>query len=80
VEVNLLSHIPIMTMSHDNSIDEARTRELVRRVRKLRWMGEHDEAKELETVLRAIRTAVCVFAAPYDTNRPAVEYQRGPRR
>jgi hypothetical protein len=57
-----------MTMSHNDSIEHLRTRELVRRIRKLRWMGEHDEAKELETVLRAARTGDCVLAAPHETD------------
>jgi hypothetical protein len=33
-------------------VDDRRSRELVKLLRKLRWIGEDDEAKELEGKLR----------------------------
>ena len=42
--------------------------QLVKRIRKLRWMGMDDEAKRLEAALDRIDHAECVLAAPRDTD------------
>ena len=43
-------------------------RQLVKRIRKLRWMGMEDEAKRLQAALDRIDHAECVLAAPRDTD------------
>jgi len=42
--------------------------QLVKRIRKLRWMGMEDEAKRLQAALDRIDHAECVLAAPRDTD------------
>ena len=55
-------------LHHYDSVDERRSRELVKRVRKLRWIGNEDEAKQLERELRAGPVSDCVLAAFVDTD------------
>jgi hypothetical protein len=43
-------------------------RELVKRIRKLRWMGMEEEAQRLQAALRRIEDTDCVLAAPRDTD------------
>jgi hypothetical protein len=54
-------------MPHE-SVDERRSRELVKLLRKLRWIGKDDEAKELELKLHSALAGDCVPAAPSDTD------------
>ena len=42
--------------------------QLVKRIRKLHWMGMDDEAKRLQAALDRIDHAECVLAAPRDTD------------
>jgi hypothetical protein len=42
--------------------------DLVKRIRKLRWMGMEEEAERLQVELRGIRQADSVLAAPADTD------------
>ena len=48
-------------------IDERRAREVTKLVRKLRWIGEDDQAKELERKLLSAGCE-CVFTPPSDTD------------
>ena len=40
----------------------------VRMIRKLRWIGSEDEARQLELELRSVRGSDSVLAAPRDTD------------
>jgi len=51
----------------DEPIDERASRELAKLIRKLRWIGNDDEAKKLEVKLRT-GTRVCVLATPRETD------------
>jgi hypothetical protein len=42
--------------------------DLVKRIRKLRWMGMEDEAERLQVELRRTQQADTVLAAPVDTD------------
>jgi hypothetical protein len=42
--------------------------ELVKRIRKLRWMGMEEEAQQLQIALCQLRQADSVLAAPPDTD------------
>jgi hypothetical protein len=42
--------------------------DLVKRIRKLRWMGMEEEAERLQVELRRIRQTDSVLAAPLDTD------------
>jgi hypothetical protein len=53
---------------HHKALDERRSRELVNRVRKLRWIGSEDEAKLLERALRDGQAGDCVLATFVDTD------------
>ena len=50
------------------SVDGGAERELAKLIRKLRWIGQEDEASELESKLRFTRAGACVLAAPCDTD------------
>ena len=50
------------------SVDEGAERELAKLIRKLRWIGQEDEASELESKLRCTSAGDCVLAAPCDTD------------
>jgi hypothetical protein len=47
---------------------ESTADDMVKLVRKLRWMGMDDEAEQLLRELRAKEPADCVLAAPRDTD------------
>jgi hypothetical protein len=48
--------------------EEQTPSQLVKRIRKLRWMGMEDEAKRLQAALGRIEHEECVLAAPRDTD------------
>jgi hypothetical protein len=50
------------------SADERASRELVKRLRKLRWIGKENEAKELEESLSSSGRRECVLAGPCETD------------
>jgi hypothetical protein len=50
----------------DVSIEQRRTSEVVKRIRKLRWMGL--EGRGVETVLTSISPTDCVLAAPHEAD------------
>ena len=52
----------------DISGEQSSARELVKRIRKLRWMGMEEEAQRLQATLRRIEDTDCVLAAPRDTD------------
>ena len=52
----------------DGSGEQRSARELVKRIRKLRWMGMEEEAQRLQVALRRIEDTDCVLAAPRDTD------------
>ena len=45
-----------------------RANELIKLIRKLRWMGMEEEAERAETALRGISPADSVLATPSDTD------------
>jgi hypothetical protein len=50
-------------------LEEQRTAsELVKRIRKLRWMGMEEEAQQLQIALCRLQHADTVLAAPPDTD------------
>ena len=52
----------------DVSVEERIASEFTKRIRKLRWMGMEDEAKQLQCALRHGRVTDTLLAAPYDTD------------
>jgi hypothetical protein len=52
----------------DGSGEQRSASELVKRIRKLRWMGTEDEAQRLQIAFRRIKHTDCVLAAPRDTD------------
>jgi hypothetical protein len=52
----------------DVSIEQRRSSELVKRIRKLRWMGMEEEAERVETALSGISPSDSVLAAPHETD------------
>jgi hypothetical protein len=53
---------------HDARAKQHASRELVRRIRKLRWMGLTEEAERLQKELEESGTCDCVLATPRDTD------------
>ena len=52
----------------DVSVEERTARDLVKRIRKLRWMGMDEEARQMQLVLRRIEPEDALLAGPYDTD------------
>ena len=52
----------------DESPDERRARDLLKLIRKLRWIGEEEEAEHLTTELLAHSTRTCVLTEATDTD------------
>jgi hypothetical protein len=52
----------------DVSVEERIASEFTKRIRKLRWMGMEDKAKQLQCALRHGRVTDTLLAAPYDTD------------
>ena len=53
----------------DTAEDESRANDLVKRIRKLRWMGLEDEAERLQQELtRHCADSDCVIATPRETD------------
>jgi hypothetical protein len=52
----------------DVSVEERLASEFTKRIRKLRWMGMDDEARQLQCALRHARVTDTLLAAPYDTD------------
>ena len=50
------------------SPEERVTQELVKRIRKLRWIGMEEEAKRLQAALSGRTSADSVFVLPMDTD------------
>jgi hypothetical protein len=50
------------------SPEERRARELMKLMRKLRWIGEDAEAEKLQSRLRHCKGRPCVLASPPDTD------------
>jgi hypothetical protein len=50
------------------SPEERRARELMKLMRKLRWIGEDAEAERLQGRLRLCEGRPCVLASPLDTD------------
>ena len=56
------------TFVFDESFDERASRELIKLIRKLRWIGKEDEARDVERKLRATLACDCVLAVPGETD------------
>jgi hypothetical protein len=52
----------------DVSVGERTARDLVKRIRKLRWMGMDEEARQMQLVLRRIEPEDALLAGPCDTD------------
>ena len=50
------------------SLDEDRTNETIKRIRKLYWIGMEEEARRLEADLRQMSSGVVVLSGPFDTD------------
>ncbi|HUJ04255.1 MAG TPA: hypothetical protein VLW75_11495 [Rhizomicrobium sp.] len=50
------------------SPEERRARELVKKIRKLKWIGMHDEAQRLETDLCRLDSGLVVLSGPAETD------------
>jgi hypothetical protein len=53
---------------HLNAPARQRANELIKLIRKLRWMGMEEEAERAETALRGVSPADIVLATPSDTD------------
>ena len=53
---------------HLNTPARQQANELIKLIRKLRWMGMEEEAERAETALRGISPADSVLATPSDTD------------
>ena len=51
-----------------NESYDKRAHEVVKLVRKLRWIGEHEKARELQRNLPLSERPECVLAGPSDTD------------
>ena len=62
--------MPLEQPTHgDAAEDESRANDLVRRIRKLRWMGLEEEAERLQQELtRRCADGDCVIATPRETD------------
>ncbi len=49
-------------------IEERTSTELVKLVKKLRWIGMEEEAEQVQIVLRAVDPAATLLAGPWDTD------------
>jgi hypothetical protein len=52
----------------DVSAEHRASNELIKLIRKLRWIGMEKEAEGVETALRGVSPADSVLAAPHDTD------------
>jgi hypothetical protein len=52
----------------DVSPEQRAAAELVKRIRKLRWIGMEEEAEQLQITLSRTGFTNCVFAEPQDTD------------
>jgi len=51
----------------DVSAEERETSELVKRIRKLRWVGRNEEAERMQVAPRGVDPAARMLADRYDT-------------
>ena len=54
--------------NHPDTSARQQVNELIKLIRKLRWMGMEEEAKRAETALGGVSPADSVLAAPHDTD------------
>ena len=52
----------------DVSTPQRASAELVKRIRKLRWIGMEEDAERLQIALSRLPSEECVFAEPHDTD------------
>lgn len=52
----------------DVSVEERTSKELVKRIRKLRWIGMEEDAKRMESMLRQMEPRDALLAVPRDTD------------
>lgn len=52
----------------DSSVEKRTSTELVKLVKKLRWMGMEEEAQQVQIVLRAVDPHATLLAGPWDTD------------
>lgn len=52
----------------DVSVVEHTSSELAKMVRKLRWIGMEEEARQMQVMLRRINSAATLLAGPHDTD------------
>ena len=55
-------------MMMNGSIGDGCARDLAKLVRKLRWIGDDDGARQVELKLRRAEGDCCVLASPSDTD------------
>jgi len=63
-----VQEFPKMPQRPELSPEERITRELVKRIRKLRWIGMEKEAKRLQAALSGRTCADSVLVLPMDTD------------
>jgi len=59
---------PEFRKSPDNKCEKCSTRELVKRILKLRWMGMDDEAEAMRLALRNVEPGATMLPGPFDTD------------
>jgi len=60
--------IPLEQQKPSDAAARQQADELIKLLRKLRWMGMEEEALRTEAALRAVSPADSVLAAPHDTD------------
>jgi len=57
------------TIQHpDVSVVERTSNELIKLVRKLRWIGMEEEARQMKVVLRRVHPVAALLVGPFDTD------------
>lgn len=56
------------TVSQDAPVGERTSSELVKLVKKLRWLGMEQEAEQVQIVLRRVDPAATLLGGPWDTD------------
>ena len=50
------------------SVEQRASNDVIKRIRKLRWIGMDEEARQIQRTLRSISSADVVLAVPCDTD------------
>ena len=60
--------MPTLGISDDDTDHQHSAREIAKLIRKLRWIGENDQAEKLQNNLRLVWTEECILTVPSETD------------